>query len=224
MKTLSVIIPIAPSDDTWKTLWLDLISIPNDVQIFLVGPKKPAEKLPNRIMWVESEIGRANQMNKGAEISDSEFLWFLHADSRFVKDTFSSLIKSLEKNPNDLYYFDLEFLKDGPWFMFINAIGANIRSHVMGIPFGDQGLFLSKKNFNIIGGFPNDVPYGEDHVFVWRAWQKGITVSPTNAVIKTSARKYKTNGWLKITLLHLWLTLKQAWPEKQKLKNSKLKK
>jgi len=220
MKNVGIIIPIAPDENSWEKLWIDLKFLPDDVKIFLVGTKKPTTEIPNKIRWIQSDLGRANQMNKGAEIANCEFLWFLHADSRFSSNTFKSLTEALTKNPNNLYYFDLEFLNDGPWLMFINAIGANIRSHLLGIPFGDQGLFLSKKNFDLIGGFPNDVPYGEDHVFVWRARQNGITVSPANSVIKTSARKYQERGWLKVTLLHLWLTIKQAWPERQKLKSN----
>lgn len=219
MINLAIIIPIAPHDNTWEKLWPDIGSLPDNPKIFLIGPRKPDKELPDKLIWIESELGRANQMNRGAEISNCEFLWFLHADSRLSNDTYSALTKALIKNPNDLYYFDLEFLKDGPWLMRLNAIGANMRSHILGIPFGDQGLFLSKKNFDKIGGFPNDVFYGEDHVFVWRAWQKGITVSGANSTLRTSARKYKVNGWLKVTLLHVWLTAKQAWPERKKLKN-----
>ena len=55
--------------------------------------------------------------------------------------------------------------------------------------------------------------YGEDHLFVWRALQEGIPVKSTGSVMFTSARKYSRNGWYKITSLHLYLWLKQAFPQ-----------
>jgi hypothetical protein len=57
------------------------------------------------------------------------------------------------------------------------------------------------------------VSYGEDHVFVWKARQHGITEKPICDTLYTSARKYKKDGWLKTTFMHQYLWIKQAWPE-----------
>jgi rSAM/selenodomain-associated transferase 1 len=101
--------------------------------------------------------------------------------------------------------------------MFINEIGCWIRSRLLGLPFGDQGFCLSRIHFERIGGFPEDVAYGEDHVFVWRAKQNGIALKAIKAILKTSARRYRDQGWLKTTLLFYKLWTRQARAERKKL-------
>ncbi len=97
--------------------------------------------------------------------------------------------------------------------------GALFRSRALGVPFGDQGFCIKKTIFNKLGGFPEGLPYGEDHVFVWRARQQGIDLQPLGVKLYTSARKYKKHGWLKTTILTQYLWIKQALPEWQKLKD-----
>jgi len=93
---------------------------------------------------------------------------------------------------------------------------------LLGVPFGDQGFCVTKKKYNLIGGFLETAPYGEDHLFVWHAKQRGIRIRSTNAALKTSARKYRQSGWFTTTLLYYQLWTKQASPEKltlNKIKN-----
>ncbi len=218
LNNLSIIIPIAPKEESWVDLWTDLEKLPIETEIIFSGPKMPREALPSRVKWVNSAPGRAQQLNTGARHAIHDFLWFLHADSRFTKTTLASLTDILKCDSNIFYYFNLQFLNDGPLLMLINEIGCWIRSRLMGLPFGDQGFCLSKINFERIGGFPEDVPYGEDHVFVWRAHQRGISIQSTKNSLKTSARKYKNLGWFHITKLYYKLWTTQARPERKKLK------
>lgn len=97
--------------------------------------------------------------------------------------------------------------------MLINEIGCWIRSRILGVPFGDQGFALSKQNFERIGGFPEGAPYGEDHLFVWRAKQRGIRLQCTGAPLYTSARRYAETGWVKLTWDYARRWTRQAWPE-----------
>ena len=124
-----------------------------------------------------------------------------------------ALITALEAAPDALHYFDLKFLDDGPSLMPVNVLGAYVRSHALGLPFGDQGLCLSRTAFERLGGFDAQVPYGEDHVFVWRAGRQGMPLRCTGVPLYTSARKYQAHGWAPTTLRHLLLTYKQAVPE-----------
>ena len=86
------------------------------------------------------------------------------------------------------------------------------------MPFGDQGLCIRKDLFQSIKGFREDLPYGEDHVLVWTARQWHIELQPVGAMLYTSARKYKKYGWVKTTLIHQYLWMKQALPEWKKLR------
>jgi GT2 family glycosyltransferase len=191
MTNLSVIIPLGPHETAWKELLPDLTKLPNGTEVIL----------PNN-------NGRAQQMNTAAMKAKHEFLWFVHADSRFTVKTIPALLNSIKKAPNALHYFNLQF-DDKMLRLKLNILGVWLRSHLLGMPFGDQDFCIAKKLFSKIGGYPEDVAYGEDHLFVWRAKQDGIKLHCTGATLLTSAREYKEQGWLYTTLKHQrqWLKL-----------------
>lgn len=216
---LSVIIPMAADEQAWRDLIPDLAGLPPSSEVIFALPQgtPPMEiSVPHPWMVVKqiSEgVGRAGQMNAAARIAEGNKLWFLHADSRLGQETIPALLRRLSQYPDWLLYGDLRFLSDATPLMKINEIGTWVRSRFLGMPFGDQGLCIRKKLFHEIGGYPENVKYGEDHVFVWRARQCGITLRSIEAPIYTSARKYRDRGWLKTTVRHVLLTYQQAWPE-----------
>ncbi len=151
-----------------------------------------------------SEGSRAKSLNMGAAKATREFLWFLHADSRINQECISALNQSLSKQPIAVHYFELVFEKAGisAW----NASWANLRSLWFKLPYGDQGLCLSKVQFDNIEGFPEDTPYGEDLLFIRKAKKIDIDIISTKSPIISSARKYHNQGWLKTTLSH-WVIM-----------------
>ena len=123
---------------------------------------------------LSEEGSRAKSLNTGALKATREFLWFLHADSRISVDNIKRLNASLNSYPHALHYFDLEFIEGG--LSAINAKGANLRSSLISLPYGDQALCLSKKQFQWIGQYPEDTPYGEDLLFVRLAKKKEVRI------------------------------------------------
>ena len=222
-KSLSVIIPLAPNETAWKNLIKDFAKLPDGTEILFVTSNKTKHShelinLPQKkVYWLKSTPGRANQMNAGAQSAKGEYLWFLHADSKFDEHTIPALLHSIQNYPNSLLFFDLAFLNDATPLMYLNAFGARFRSRILNVPFGDQGFCINKKLFNKLNGFPEGLAYGEDHVFVWKARQQGVPIQPTGATLYTSARKYKEHGWLKTTITTQYLWIKQALPEIRKL-------
>jgi hypothetical protein len=81
------------------------------------------------------------------------------------------------------------------------------------MPFGDQGFCIRRRDWQALGGFPEAAPYGEDHLFVWKARRAGLPVRPLGLTLLTSARKYRDHGWLRTTARHFLLTYAQAWPQ-----------
>lgn len=215
----SVIVPLAPREEAWGELLGDLRGLSPDCKIYLVGPELPVRSEIQAILGarhvstVRSPLGRAIQLNIGARESDSPFLWFLHADTRVGGEAFSKLGASVDAVPDAVHYFKLAYQDDGPWLMFLNSFGAAIRSALFGLPFGDQGFFLSREVFNQTGGFNERVEYGEDHLFMWQVKRRGIPLRCTGACIYTSARKYRERGWLKTTGEHGVLCLRQMFSE-----------
>ena len=219
---ISVIIPVLYGDDCWKTLLADLPSFPDSSEfLFVSNGEQPAEfselvlqcQLENRSQWYQTLVGRALQMNYGASQATRSHLLFLHADSGLSATGVQRLVQSLKAHPNALHYFNLKFQDQSLVLMQLNTWGVYFRSHVLGIPFGDQGLCLSSTLFRELGGFDETAPYGEDHLLVWKARRSRVRLQCTRAEIQTSARKYQQQGWFKITVKHLWLTLRQAVPQ-----------
>lgn len=202
LSDVSVVIPMRSSEPAGDLLLSALRKHAPEAEVIVVRP--PPE-------------GRAAQMNAGARQATRKFLWFLHADTTLAPSCISALQRSLAADPNALHYFDLKFAADGPWLMRVNALGVWIRSHVLGMPFGDQGFCLSGEVFGMLGGFQTEAAYGEDHLLVWRARQSNVVLRCVGAGLTTSARKYAEHGWLQTTVRHGVLTVKQAFPEWIKL-------
>lgn len=221
---LSIIIPLAPNEMAWRDLLPDLNVLSNNCEIILAtSHNAPTIEVPISIRQVQEGSNRAAQMNAAAKQATGAYLWFLHADSRLHRTTIPALLKVIVTAPQALFYADLVFLSPALPLMTLNAWGANFRSRILGMPFGDQGLCIHKNSFHELGGYPENTAYGEDHLFVWYARQQGIKLCPINAPLYTSARKYQINGWLATTLNHLTLTFKQAFPEWKKLCASRSK-
>ncbi|MGD9584574.1 MAG: glycosyl transferase family 2 [Lysobacterales bacterium] len=219
LNELSVIVPLAPGENAWRTLLGDLTALPASSEVILVaaaGTPAPddlvalAAALTPILVWCDAPRGRAAQQNAGAVAARHPLLWFLHADSRVGSQALIELARARPRLAGRLGYFDLAFAADGPPLMWLNAIGAKIRSRALGLPFGDQGLLLNRVDFERLGRFDPGVGWGEDHDLVWRAHRAGLRLLRIPATVTTSARKYAEQGWLRTTLRHLAGTWRQA--------------
>ncbi|MCW8885707.1 MAG: glycosyltransferase [Motiliproteus sp.] len=224
---LSVVIPLGPQEQTLGRLLGDLLLLPPGTEILFVScphntPFPQQQQITNilknhRVNWLSAETGRAKQLNLGASKATGRFLWFVHVDSGFGPELVRELITQLDRNPESFHFSPLRFAADGPksmglpWMLF-NQWGANLRSRWLGVPFGDQGFCLSKQNFEQLGGYPEDAPYGEDHLLLWQARLNGVPLKMGLNSLTTSARKYRAKGWGKLTLLYQWIWIKQAAP------------
>lgn len=188
---ISIIIPVAPDEAAHENLLQDLQQF--DAEII-----------------VSSEASRAKSLNAGAAKANQSFLWFLHADSRVRPDNITLLKLALSLRPDALHYFDLAFEEGG--LATLNACGANARSRLFGLPYGDQGFCISKTVFDKVGGYPEDVPYGEDLLFVRLAKKAGVELNRIPSELSTSARKYQQQGWLALTAkrqVQLWKLMRR---------------
>lgn len=215
---ISVIIPVAPDETDWLELVNSLtLSEGSDIILAGCGNTDAIDGLVKdsriNIRTTSPGSGRASVMNAGANMASNDWLWFLHADSRLAEDTLSGLAACLKSREDRLYFFDLVFRDDGPDAMKLNELAVRIRAGVFKIPFGDQGFLLRKELFKRLGGYREDVAYGEDHMLIWKAHQEGVPVVATGTKLLTSARKYKRGGWWRVTARHVWLTFKQGAPE-----------
>tara|TARA_A100001011_G_C13932489_1_gene683761 strand:- start:7 stop:612 length:606 start_codon:yes stop_codon:yes gene_type:complete len=158
-------------------------------------------ELLGHIPIIISNQTRAKSMNEGASKATSKYILFLHADTKIENNSINNLISFIKKNKKEsMYYFSLKF--DQGKILKLNSIGANLRSFLFSLPYGDQGFCISRKFFLNIGGYPENVDYGEDLYFVLKLKRLGISILNNQNYIKTSSRKYIKNGWLIVTIQH----------------------
>lgn len=142
---------------------------------------------------------RACQMNAGAMNATGDILLFLHADTLLPTD-FDAMIRTALQQPG---------IVAGAFSLRINAThtglrlvewGVKWRSKWLQMPYGDQGIFITKEVFNYIGGFP-ELPIMEDFQLIRDLKRLGkITFIPVPVI--TSPRRWLKKGILQTTLIN----------------------
>ena len=147
---------------------------------------------------VEGTAGRGQQLWRGVQASQCDWLLLLHADSWLDKGWVTQALDHMNIHPDKAGWFRLRFRATGLG-PFILAAGANMRSMLLGLPYGDQGLLISRALLDEIGGIPQ-IPLMED-VALARSL-KGKLRS-LDCAIYTSARRYEQGGWIRQPLRNL---------------------
>lgn len=147
--------------------------------------------------------GRALQMNRGAALAQAEILLFLHADTRLPADYVTEILAVLYpdqgQKPPVAGAFRLKIdapLRSLRWIEW----GVNLRSQVCQLPYGDQAIFLTKRMFTAVGGFP-DLPIMEDFVLIRQLQRRGH-IALTRSAVTTSARRWLRQGVSRTTLIN----------------------
>ncbi|MDD9302012.1 MAG: TIGR04283 family arsenosugar biosynthesis glycosyltransferase [Desulfobacter sp.] len=151
------------------------------------------------IRMIASARGRGIQMNAGARAATGDLFLFLHADTRPSQAGMDQMIFGRQTSgPLFCGAFDLAIDSPKPVFRIIERT-ASLRSRLTRIPYGDQGIFISKDLFNRVGGFP-DLPLMEDVGLMAAVKKKRIPPFFPGQTILTSARRWETRGIISTTL------------------------
>lgn len=148
---------------------------------------------------VQSAPGRGRQMNAGAAVGSGDFLLFLHADTQLPSGFPTMIEETLSADGVALGAFSLAIDQATTGLAILAAL-ANLRSRYLRLPYGDQGLFVTRKNFTANGGYP-EIEIMEDFVFVRRIARLGRIVTVPNRVV-TSGRRWRHLGIVRTTLIN----------------------
>jgi rSAM/selenodomain-associated transferase 2 len=140
--------------------------------------------------------GRGLQMNLGAAAARSEWLLFLHADTRLPPGG----LETIRAARGDWGFFPVRLDADGLALRAV-AAGINRRSRAWSTPSGDQAIFVRRQTFLAVGGYP-EVPFLEDLLLVDQLRQRGAPTVGSKPVV-TSARRWQRRGVLR-TVLRMW--------------------
>jgi rSAM/selenodomain-associated transferase 2 len=144
--------------------------------------------------------GRARQMQAGAALACGSVLWFLHADSRAPGDADRTIATALGSGRRNWGRFDVRFAHAG-LLLGVVATLMNLRSRLTGIATGDQGIFVTRKLFERVNGFPQ-IPLMED-IALSRLLKRHSRPACLHEQLITSARRWQAQGTL-CTILVMW--------------------
>ena len=147
------------------------------------------------VRWIEATPGRGVQLNAGAAVARGEWLWFVHADSRLSPgwiDAFRTMPKSRDGFVGGSFRFALD---SDVWQARVLERMVALRVRVLGLPYGDQGIFVSRAVFQSIGGFA-PLPLMEDVEFISRLKRTG-PLRHLSLKLTTSARRWERDGWFR---------------------------
>ncbi|MFW8636340.1 TIGR04283 family arsenosugar biosynthesis glycosyltransferase [Cribrihabitans pelagius] len=141
--------------------------------------------------WLSGAASRGGQLRRGCAAAKGEWLLVLHADTRLEPGWAAAVSQHLQEGQGRPAYFRLRFRSRGVAAACV-AGWANLRARLFGLPYGDQGLLVRRREYRAAGGYP-DQPLMEDVALVRRL--KRLTCLPAAAL--TSAARYEQQGWLR---------------------------
>ena len=151
------------------------------------------------VKFIKSNFAsRAVQMNAGAAESQYDILYFIHADTIPPKGFFNHIVDKVNEG-SDLGCYRFRFQSNHP-LLIVNSWFT--RFDVMWCRGGDQTLYVTKKVFDEMNGYDTYYSIMEEYDFLRRAQAKyQFNILPYN--VSVSARKYRTNSWLKVQLANM---------------------
>ncbi len=165
---------------------------------------KSAEIAGSYAKVIRTDKGRGQQMNFGARGSSYDILLFLHADTSIPEDVLSSVEEALERRGIIGGCLTQCIDKEGFIYRLIESFG-NLRARITKVFYGDQGIFVDKKVFFELGGFPA-IPVLEDALFSKKLRSKGKT-EVLKEKIMVSPRRWEQKGILKTAALYSSLNI-----------------
>ena len=204
---ISVIIPTLNEESALPNLLAQLADSPDEI-IVVDGESTDRTTAVARsfpVKLITSPRGRAVQMNTGAAFATGNLLWFLHADTTLPLDWRDQLLHAGRDHRVGGGGFRVVINGRGLRYRFLDAWGFS-RTLVQRSFYGDQGIFVRRDVFQALGGF-SLCPVLEDLDFSTSLSRQG-RVRILSGPLKTSARRWESEGWWRTVQQHTRLALR----------------
>ena len=201
--SLGILIPVLNEQDNLKQLSRHLREEAAFAEIIVVdgGSTDASLAIAHQFAThvVSTVPGRAAQMNGGARVSRSDYLLFLHADTRLPGD-FENKFGQWVKAKPVWGFFPLK-LDGDHWLFRIIERAITIRSRLTARAGGDQGICVDRSHFMSGGGYP-DIPLMEDLALCRQLSRQNRPNCFIDPVV-TSSRRWEQRGIVR-TILLMW--------------------
>ncbi len=141
---------------------------------------------------VRSPRGRGRQLACGAQAAGGPWILFLHADTRLLPGWEEAAAAFIRGDDGRAAAFRLRLDDTGQAARRLERMVA-WRVRRFGLPYGDQGLLISRRLYEEVGGY-RDLPLMEDVDLVRRIGRRRLVL--LDAVAETSAERYRRDGYL----------------------------
>jgi rSAM/selenodomain-associated transferase 2 len=188
---LSVVIPTLDAAATLPGCLAALGDVP-DLVVVDGGSRDATRQIASTAgaRVVVSPRGRGVQLAAGADAARGDWLLFLHADTR-LSPSWRHLVEAHVSRRDEAASFRFR-LDDRAWQARVIERGVAARVRLLGLPYGDQGLLVSRALYEAVGGY-RPLPLMEDVDLVRRIGRRRLVTLDAAAV--TSADKWRRDGW-----------------------------
>ncbi len=164
---------------------------------------------------IETERGRARQLNAGARAAKGDIFIFLHADTKLPSGGIETVRRLIAEGKIEAGRFRMRFDSDD---FFLNLYSFYTRFHFFS--YGDQAFFVKRDLFEKMGGFSEEAPF-EDIEF-YRRLRKITHPHIVKSPVTTSARRFFKMGkfrqkWINLILVTLYYFGVDVMPLKEKV-------
>ena len=142
---------------------------------------------------VSAPRGRGVQLRTGGLAARGNWLLFLHADTQLGAGWRAAVAAHVAAAPHCAGYFDLR-LDDPAWQARVIESGVSLRARWLALPYGDQGLLISRRLYDELGGF-RPLPLMEDVDLVRRIGSRRLRRLAVTAL--TSTERWRRDGWIR---------------------------
>lgn len=160
----------------------------------------------SKAQWVVCEPCRGQQLLIGAAQAKGDVLWFLHTDAQLSADSLTAMTRVISQGAIG-GYFRFRFAVPRAWQAMIlePAIAWRCR---LGVPYGDQGIFMVRSVYHQVGGHA-PWPLFEEVPLVGAARRFGKFL-PLSEPIFVDSRRWRRDGWWRRTWQNRILALNFA--------------
>ncbi len=209
---LSVVIPVRNEAARLPLLLADLAAAPASLlrEIWVVdGGSVDGSAGLARLAgaWVLSSIaGRGEQLRRGVAVCEGPWLLLLHADARLPTDWPTEIQRAIHAGEQTAWTFPLAIEEAGPALQLVGAL-STLRSRWRSLPYGDQGLLLSRTLYERSGGLM-PLPLMEDLEFIQRL-RRLAPIRLLQGPLRVDGRRWRRLGVWRTTWRNA--LLRRAW-------------